>query len=132
MMRLTEYLSSADPIENWIADFVKSDDLKFKDKSKKDRIRMALGAFYASREKNESASDKRLLKIVSLAVNSNDEDMMKFFIESNMNISDKSILAIRDKWEDFCLSLNELTIDAGATSKIKCAVPINRCEYIEV
>ena len=61
---------------------------------------MALGAFYASQEKNESASDKRALKIVSLALDSNDEAMMKFFVETNENISDKSILDIRDTWED--------------------------------
>ena len=35
--------------EDWIHDFVNSDNPRFKGKSKKERIRMALGAAYANK-----------------------------------------------------------------------------------
>lgn len=43
-----EKLSASDPTGEWISDFVHSDNPKFADKSKKERIRMALGAKYAA------------------------------------------------------------------------------------
>jgi len=45
---LLEVLKSSDPASKWISDFVHSNDPKFKGKSKKERIRMALGAKYAA------------------------------------------------------------------------------------
>jgi len=48
---LLEVLKSTDPTSKWISDFVNSDDPKFKGKSKKERIRMALGAKYATMRK---------------------------------------------------------------------------------
>ena len=51
---LNEVLSKKDPASKWIADFVASDDPKFKGKTKKERIKMALGAYYGAR-RNESA-----------------------------------------------------------------------------
>ena len=132
MKHLTEALTSADPVEKWIADFVKSDDPRFDGKDKKERIRMALGAFYNSQEKNESASDRRALKIVSLALQSDDEPTMKFFIESNENISEKSILTIRDTWDEFYSNIGESTITVGSISEVECVVPIGGCELGDV
>lgn len=50
---LDEVLKVSDGAEAWIKDFVGSDDPKFKGKSKKERIDMALGAFYAAKRKNK-------------------------------------------------------------------------------
>jgi hypothetical protein len=46
---IEERLSKNDPPSQWIQDFVKSDNPKFAGKSKKDRINMALGAFYSKK-----------------------------------------------------------------------------------
>jgi hypothetical protein len=51
---IEEKLTAADPASEWIKDFVASDNPKFEGKSKKERIQMALGAYYAAkRSKNE-------------------------------------------------------------------------------
>lgn len=50
---LEEKLKSSDPTGKWISDFVHSDNPKFAGKSKKERIRMALGAAYAAKRANE-------------------------------------------------------------------------------
>ena len=55
---LFEKLNPSDPTGKWIHDFVHSDNPKFADKSKKERIRMALGAKYgAMRKMKEEAED---------------------------------------------------------------------------
>lgn len=45
--QLEEILTKKDPAGEWISDFVKSDNPKFAGKSKKERMKMALGAYYA-------------------------------------------------------------------------------------
>lgn len=45
--QLDEILTKKTPASEYISDFVKSDNPKFEGKSKKERIRMALGAYYA-------------------------------------------------------------------------------------
>jgi hypothetical protein len=50
---LMEKLRAADPTGKWISDFVHSDNPKFAGKSKKERIRMALGASYAAKRQTE-------------------------------------------------------------------------------
>lgn len=47
---LDEVLSKDDPASKWIDDFVHSDDPKFKGKSKEERIKMALGAYYGNKK----------------------------------------------------------------------------------
>lgn len=47
---LEEKLSVSDGAEKWIHDFVHSDNPKFEGKSKKERIQMALGAFYDTKK----------------------------------------------------------------------------------
>lgn len=56
---IEEKLTAADPASEWIKDFVASDNPKFEGKSKKERIQMALGAYYAAkRGTNEEAGEK--------------------------------------------------------------------------
>lgn len=50
---LLEKLKASDPTGKWISDFVHSDNPKFAGKSKKERIRMALGAKYGAMRKVE-------------------------------------------------------------------------------
>lgn len=50
---LLEKLKASDPTGKWISDFVHSDNSKFAGKSKKERIRMALGAKYGAMRKVE-------------------------------------------------------------------------------
>lgn len=50
---LEEKLKASDPTGKWIHDFVHSDNPKFAGKSKKERIRMALGASYGAKKVNE-------------------------------------------------------------------------------
>ena len=46
---IEEKLTAADPASKWISDFVASDNPKFAGKSKKERINMALGAYYSAK-----------------------------------------------------------------------------------
>jgi len=50
---LLEKLKASDPAGDWIHDFVHSDNPKFAGKSKKERIRMALGAKYGAMRKDK-------------------------------------------------------------------------------
>jgi hypothetical protein len=50
---LLEKLKASDPTGKWISDFVHSDNPKFAGKSKKERIRMALGASYAAKRNED-------------------------------------------------------------------------------
>ena len=50
---LLEKLKASDPTGKWISDFVHSDNPKFAGKSKKERIRMALGASYGAKRNEE-------------------------------------------------------------------------------
>lgn len=51
--KLDEVLTKEDPVKQWIDDFIKSDNPKFAGKSKKARINMALGAYYAKQKENK-------------------------------------------------------------------------------
>jgi hypothetical protein len=55
---LEEKLKSSDPTGKWISDFVHSDNPKFAGKSKKERIRMALGASYGAKRNEEVELDE--------------------------------------------------------------------------
>jgi len=54
---LLEVLKASDPTGKWIHDFVHSDNPKFAGKSKKERIRMALGAAYGAKRANEETEN---------------------------------------------------------------------------
>jgi hypothetical protein len=45
---INEVLKQSAPAGTWIRDFIDSDNPKFKGKSKKERMKMALGAYYAA------------------------------------------------------------------------------------
>jgi hypothetical protein len=47
---LDEKLTAGDPVGKWIHDFVHSDNPKFAGKSKKERIKQALGAAYSAKK----------------------------------------------------------------------------------
>ena len=59
---LEEVLKKSDPAGAWIKDFVKSDNPKFAGKSKKKRMQMALGAYYA-KQRNEEIEDIEEAKV---------------------------------------------------------------------
>lgn len=64
--KLAEALSAEDPTSVWISDFVHSDDPRFKGKTKKQRIQMALGAAYAAkREKRNEDIDLDVLRNIA-------------------------------------------------------------------
>ena len=66
---IEEKLTAADPASKWISDFVKSDNPKFAGKSKKERIRMALGAHYAAKRGNvEEGYDPSSAEIAKMLV----------------------------------------------------------------
>jgi hypothetical protein len=67
---LLEVLKSSDSTSKYISDFVHSDNPKFKGKSKKERIRMALGAKYATMKKENNE-----LVIKDLSTNDMVEDV---------------------------------------------------------
>ena len=50
---IAEKLSADAPASEWIDDFIKSDAPQFKGKSKKERIKMALGAYYGAQQNEE-------------------------------------------------------------------------------
>lgn len=60
---LNEVLKKSDPASKWIKDFVDSDDPKFKGKTKAERTKMALGAYYGA-QRNESVELDEEAKIV--------------------------------------------------------------------
>lgn len=64
---LTEVLSKDAPASEWIDDFVKSDAPQFKGKSKKERIKMALGAYYGAQKKESVDLTEGVLDIIKKA-----------------------------------------------------------------
>ena len=96
---LEEKLSVSDGAEKWIHDFVHSDNPKFEGKSKKERIQMALGAFYdAKKGTNEEIEDIQELSIDTLQsyVNKRQWDMganekMQKKLDTNLDRAEKKI-----------------------------------------
>jgi hypothetical protein len=61
MQNIVEVLNPDDEASVWIDDFVNSTDPKFDDKSKEERIKMALGAWYAAQKKESVSSNEKPL-----------------------------------------------------------------------
>lgn len=59
---IEEKLTAADPASKWISDFVASDNPKFEGKGKKERIKMALGAYYSATGKGKQAEELELIE----------------------------------------------------------------------
>lgn len=57
---LHEVLSKSAPIEDWIHDFVHSDNPKFKGKTKEERRKMAIAAYYAAHGKSKESQNESL------------------------------------------------------------------------
>lgn len=57
LLELAKHLGAKAGPDDYIDDFVNSDNPKFKDKSKEERVRMALGAYYAGKSLNYEPSD---------------------------------------------------------------------------
>lgn len=57
---ITETLDAHAPASAWIHDFVHSDNPKFKGKSRKERIRMALGAYYGKQNEERALDEVRI------------------------------------------------------------------------
>jgi hypothetical protein len=128
MENLNEVLSPSDPVETWITDFVKSTNPKFEGKSKKERIKMALGAHYAAQNKNESVSDLRDNRIIELTVGAQHPGVVRHFIDLNEGIASKSMLTIKDAWEQFDSTLVESEgITPGSEGKVKCIARLGAC-----
>lgn len=64
---LEEVLKKSDPAGKWIKDFVHSDDPKFAGKSKKKRMQMALGAYYAKQRNEEVEINEKMSEFEKLA-----------------------------------------------------------------
>lgn len=57
---VVETLDKSAPASAWIHDFVHSTNPKFKGKSRKERIHMALGAFYGKQNEERAADEQRI------------------------------------------------------------------------
>ena len=121
-----EKLTEEDPIEKWITDFISSDNPRFDGKSKEERIKMALGAYYGSKKKNESVSDKRDLKIMTLMVESTEENLVRYFIESNG--MENSILEATEKFKLFIENLLNEEISLGSLGEVECIMRWGACK----
>jgi|LakMenEpi03Aug12_release.lakeMendotaPanAssembly.Ray.scaffolds.fasta_scaffold03530_15 hypothetical protein len=89
---LEEKLSVSDGAEKWIHDFVHSDNPKFEGKSKKERIQMALGAFYAAKKAtNEEVEelDEISSKLAYRAASKRGERMSKAWRANDMDTFEK-------------------------------------------
>jgi hypothetical protein len=60
-------LSASSDASKWIDDFVHSDDSRFKGKSRKERIRMALGAYYAAKRGSKESLVLDTMALLELA-----------------------------------------------------------------
>ena len=65
--QLEEVLKKSDPAGKWISDFVHSKDPKFAGKTKKERMKMALGAYYAKQRNEEVFSDDEIDRLEEIA-----------------------------------------------------------------
>lgn len=92
---LEERLSKNDSAEAWIRHFVHSENPKFDGKSKQERIKMALGAYYALSEKDlTEASNPHLMRLTA----SPDDGSGVF---KTVTTNDPELLAvIKAHWKD--------------------------------
>lgn len=82
---IEEKLTAADPASKWISDFVASDNPKFAGKSKKERINMALGAYYSATGKGKQAEELNFQEAKKMDDMEDDyEDKMKDDEEDDM------------------------------------------------
>jgi hypothetical protein len=103
---IEEKLTAGDPASKWISDFVASENPKFAGKTKKERINMALGAYYAAKKgKNEEvehvehveeAADPGKLRVVNKKVEAQASKETKTS-EKKSKATEKAINAAKSK-----------------------------------
>lgn len=129
MENIVEKLTDKDPIEKWISDFISSDNPRFDGKSKEERIKMAIGAYYGSKNKSESIHEKRETKIFSLALAEDNEDIVKLFVEmSEYDSENFNILDLREDYKTFKYNLFESNISIGSKASVECIKPWGPCK----
>ena len=116
---LMEVLKSSTPTSDWIDDFVHSDNPKFAGKSKKERIRMALGASYAAKRNEEVDEAANLAQQAAIAIamkkagkkpkNEEVEEQFDLIEDIIEEIAEEFDVDSEEIWEDFeCLTDEEL------------------------
>lgn len=130
MHSIQEGLTLSDSIESWISKFISCKDTSFNDKSKKDRIVMALEAYYEDAEA-PNIDTRRELKIVELSTGSPDKALVRYFTESADAHTINSVLTVRDLYESFVGSLVEDTIIPNMPASIKCIAKWGTCGISE-
>jgi hypothetical protein len=90
---IQEVLKVSDGVDAWVSDFVHSNDPKFKGKTKKERIQMALGAFYSAKrgKTNEEVEelDEISSKLAYRAASKRGERMSKAWRANDMDTFEK-------------------------------------------
>ena len=115
--QLEEVLKKSDPAGKWVSDFVHSKDPKFAGKSKKERMKMALGAYYG-KQRNEEVEltaeeierieaiaaqlDEAKPTVVSAPIRGANQDQSGFGVKSNTadyTISDSKKVKVKEEIE---------------------------------
>lgn len=119
---IEEKLTAADPASKWISDFVASDNPKFEGKTKKERIQMALGAYYsAKRGKNESfeIEESKKMKKMEKEVEEMDDEEEDEDEEEEMN----------EKYMGFKKLVSTIKSKGGARDPEAVAAAVGRKKY---
>lgn len=90
---VTEKLSASQSASAWIRDFIDSTNPKFKGKTKKERISMALGAYYAA-QKNEAYDESSPFKVNDDSINYDPEQLAAGIQIEMKHTDDKEIATI--------------------------------------
>ncbi len=92
--QITEKLKPSDPIEKWIRDFIDSDDPRFKDKTKEERIEMAKGAYYGA-QKEDVNLEQETLEIMEVLSKSARRRMSIRMKQQSAKLANKRELAMK-------------------------------------
>jgi hypothetical protein len=121
---LSEILKKSDPVGDWIRDFIDSDNSRFAGKSKKERINMALGAYYAA-QRNESIEEAVITDTVEEQTKTNGKKMSYTAQVRQANKEDRAkraaawrkVFSNLRKEEDESTELQESTVSASQINR---------------
>ena len=119
-----EVLNPDDDASVWIDDFVKSDDPRFEGKSKEERIKMALGAWYAAQKKESIEPTTEVLEESEMIEVETQEELVKiikkdpvlkkwigkrdvYFDNTDLVVGDKTAMS-NPIWDDGTVDMKEL------------------------
>ena len=119
-----EVLNPDDDASVWIDDFVKSDDPRFEGKSKEERIKMALGAWYAAQKKESIEPTTEVLEESEMIEVETQEELVKiikkdpvlkkwigkrdvYFDNTDLVVGDKTAMS-NPIWDDGTVDMTEL------------------------